>query len=197
MEVCLSVINEVYIQRNDMITVKHRFLDHQVNSNTETLIIGTFNPEAANNDAEFFYGRNRNYLWRLLPTAFGKTDLKGASKQEKMDFIEGHKIDFIDLIEEIQVDEGQEANYSDRYIDSKVVQWSDIITLIDSLPTLKRVCFTRKTFADIPHMKKQLIEIQKHCDNKGIVFKALTTPARFYREDKQIEWTNFLLDDNR
>jgi len=40
-----------------MITVQHRFLDHQINSETETLIIGTFNPETTNNDAEFFYGR--------------------------------------------------------------------------------------------------------------------------------------------
>ena len=180
-----------------MITVQHRFLDHQISLKTETLIIGTFNPETADNDAEFFYGRSRNYLWRLLPTAFGKTDLKDASKQEKLDFIKEHRIDFTDLIEEIKVEEGLEANYYDGYIDNKVTRWKNIITLIDTLPNLKRVCFTRKTFADIPQMKKQLSEIQKHCDNKGIAFQSLTTPARFYREDKQIEWTKFLLNDRR
>lgn len=180
-----------------MITIKHRFLDHPINPKTETLIIGTFNPETPDNDAEFFYGRSRNYLWRLLPSAFGKPDLKGASKQEKLDSIEEHKIDLVDLIEEIQIEKGQEANYYDGYIDNKVTKWKNIIALIDTLPKLKRVCFTRKTFSDIPNMKKHLIEIQSHCNNKGIEFQSLTTPSRFYREDKQTEWTNFLLNDNR
>lgn len=180
-----------------MITVQHRFLNHQINPETEMLIIGTFNPETPDNDAEFFYGRSRNYLWRLLPSAFGETDLKGASKKEKLEFIKQYKINLIDLIEEIQVEEGQDANYYDGYIDNKVTRWRNIIGIIDTLPNLKRVCFTRKTFSDIPDMKKQLDAIQKHCDNKGIPFKALTTPARFYREDKQTEWTNFLLNCNR
>jgi G:T/U-mismatch repair DNA glycosylase len=177
-----------------MIKVQHRFLNHQINPNTETLIIGTFNPETSDNDAEFFYGRSRNYLWRLLPKAFWETDLKGSSKPKKVEFIQKYKIDFTDLIEEIQVEEGQEANYYDGYIDNKVTQWKNIIALIDNLPNLKRVCFTRKTFSDIPNMKKQLSEIQNHCNKKGIAFQALTTPARFYREDKQSEWSNFLLN---
>ena len=180
-----------------MTTVRHRFLNHQINPKTETLIIGTFNPETADNDAEFFYGRSRNYQWRLLPTAFGETDLKGVSEQEKLEFIRKYKIDLTDLIEEIQVEEGQEANYYDGYIDNKVTRWRNIIGLIDTLPNLKRVCFTRKTFSDISNMKMQLDAIQQHCKNKEIPFKALTTPARFYREDKQTEWTNFLLNGSR
>lgn len=180
-----------------MITIKHKFLDHQINPNTETLIIGTFNPETAKNDAEFFYGRGRNFLWKLLPVAFGEKDLKYASKQKKIDFIKEHKIDFTDLIEEVQVEEGKEANYYDGYIDDKITRWKNIIALIDTLPNLKRVCFTRKTFTDIPQMKKQISEIQNHCDKKGIFFQALITPARFYSEKKQTEWNNFLLNDNR
>lgn len=179
-----------------MTSVKHRFLDHQIDPDTETLIIGTFNPEAIDNDAEFFYGRSRNYLWRLLPTAFNEKDLKGASKSEKLEFIKKYKIDLIDLIEEITVDEGQEANYYDGYIDNKVTRWNNIVAVIDSLQNLKRVCFTRKTFSDIPNMKKQLEAIQQHCDNKQIPFKVLTTPARFY-EGKQTEWTGFFLDGYR
>ncbi len=44
-----------------MSTIKHRFLDHQINPETEILILGTFNPETEKNEADFFYGRNRNY----------------------------------------------------------------------------------------------------------------------------------------
>ena len=180
-----------------MTIVRHRFLNHQINPETETLIIGTFNPDTADNEADFFYGRSRNYLWRLLPIAFGENDLKGASKNEKIEFIKRYKIDLIDLIEEIQVEAGQEANYYDGYIDNKVTRWRNIIAVIDTFPNLKRVCFTRKTFSDIPNMKKQLEAIRQHCENKEILFKALTTPARFYKEDKQTEWTNFLLNGFR
>lgn len=180
-----------------MTKVKHRFIENIIQPNTETLIIGTFNPDTPDNDAEFFYGRSRNYLWRLLPTAFGESDLKQATKQEKISFINQYKINLIDLIEEIEVDEGEEANYYDGYIDSRVTKWRDIINLIDSLTNLKRVCFTRKTFSDIPNMKIRLDAIQTHCESKSIPFKALTTPARFYRDDKQNEWTNFLMNDNR
>jgi len=180
-----------------MKTIKHRFLNHQISPDTETLIIGTFNPETPDNEAEFFYGRSRNFLWRLLPAAYGDNDLKGAPKNEKLKFIKKFKIDLIDLIEEIKVDEGQEANYYDGYVEDKVTIWKNVISEIDKLPNLKRVCFTRKSFSDIPKMKKQLIPIIKHCENRGISFKALTTPARFYREDKQTEWTNFLLADSR
>lgn len=178
-----------------MITVTHRFADHLINPETETLIIGTFNPETPTNTAEFFYGRSRNHLWRLLPTAFGEENLKGSTLEFKKRFISRYKIDFTDLIKEIQVDEGQEANYDDSYLDSRVTQWKKIIEIIENLPRLKRVCFTRKSFSDIPNMKLRIEVVAAYCDKQNIYFKSLTTPARFYREDKQIEWTEFLLSE--
>ena len=180
-----------------MTTLKHRFLDHKIDLETETLIIGTFNPETEGNEAEFFYGRSRNFLWRLLPTAFQETDLKHADRQEKMAFIKKNKIDFIDLILQIEVDNGQETNYLDSYIDSRIIESREIISEIKKLKSLKRVCFTRKAFSGIPNMQKQVEAIQGHCEKNGILFKAMTTPARYYREDKQAEWTNFLQNDNR
>ena len=178
-----------------MSIIKHRFLDHEINPETEILILGTFNPDTEKNEADFFYGRSRNYLWKLLPTAFQKPDLKKASKQEKLSFIEQVKIDFIDLIAEIEVESGQEANYNDDFIDNKVIKWQNIKTEIEKLKNLKKICFTRKTFNDIPNMEKKIEIIQEYCFKNGIYFKALTTPARFYNEKKQIEWTKFLTSD--
>jgi len=183
----------------DMITVTHRFSDHQPNQETEILIIGSFNPAVTkeNKEVDFFYGRNRNFLWKLLPTAFRELDLKDAPKQEKLEFMGKYKIDFIDLIAEIKVETGQEANYHDSYIDNKVTRWKDIIKVIDNLPNLKKVCFTRKTFNDIPKMKNQLVAIRKKCDNKKIYFQPMITPARYYNDQKQTEWTNFLTNGSR
>lgn len=179
-----------------MVTIQHKFLSHKINPHTETLIIGTFNPFSSNNKAEFFYGRERNFLWRLLPKAFGDNDLKAHSIQEKIDFIKKRKIDFIDLISEINVAEGEENNYDDSYIDDKVISWRNIKLEIDKLSNLKKVCFTRKTFSGIPKMKIKIEEIQTYCESKNIRFQFLITPARNYTSRKQIIWTNFFGNDN-
>lgn len=177
--------------------IQHKFLYHQIDPKTEILIIGTFNPDSENNEANFFYSRKQNFLWKLLPTAFGENDMKGNSKQEKLEFIKKHHIDFIDLIEEIEVENGKEDDYSDKYIDGKVTHWRNIIDVIDNLPKLKKVCITRKTFSGVPNIKLYVENIQQHCIKNKIFFTALLTPARFYSNNKQIEWTNFLLNDSR
>ena len=61
--------------------IKHLLLDYKINPETETLIIGTFNPDTPENDADFFYGRSRNFLWKMLPTAFEEEDLKKAYRK--------------------------------------------------------------------------------------------------------------------
>jgi G:T/U-mismatch repair DNA glycosylase len=65
-----------------MTAIRHRLLEHEINPETETLVIGTFNPDTTDNKADFFYGRGRNYLWSLLSSAFGSDDLKKKSKNE-------------------------------------------------------------------------------------------------------------------
>jgi hypothetical protein len=101
------------------------------------------------------------------------------------------------LILQVEVENGQETNYLDNYIDSREIKWREIISEIKKLKSLKRVCFTRKTFSGIPNMQKRVEAIQEYCEKNCILFKAMTTPARYYREDKQTEWTNFLQNDNR
>ena len=174
-----------------MKSIKHKFINHPIDANTETLIIGTFNPDTENNPAEFFYGRNRNFLWRLLATAYNVDDLKGKSKAEKMQFIRTVKMDFIDLIQEVAIEDGHETNYDDAYLDNKVVVWRDIVSELSKLKNIKKVCFTRKSFSDIPEMRKRIEHIKTYCDSNQIKFQYLTTPARFYRKDKQDEWTTF------
>lgn len=178
-----------------MTKIRHRFINHNINPNTKILIIGTFNPDTEENKADFFYGRQRNFLWTLIPTAFNEASLKGRARNEKLKFIEQYEIDFIDLISEVDVDEV--ANYDDDYLDSKVTIWKDVVSEIDKLKNLKQVCLTRKTFGKIPNMKTKIDEIKNHCDMKGINFTLLSTPARFVNETKQIEWTKFFRYDNR
>jgi G:T/U-mismatch repair DNA glycosylase len=174
-----------------MTRIKHKFIDHQIDPNTETLIIGTFNPEIEGNKAEFFYGRSKNYLWTLVPIALGYDNLKGNTKHEKIAFIKKHKIDFIDLISEIEVQDNEKLNYTDTLIDGKVTEWTKIIEEISNLKHLKRIGFTRRTFSSVPNIQQKIGEVIQHADRKGIIFRFLTTPARFYNQQKQEEWSHF------
>jgi G:T/U-mismatch repair DNA glycosylase len=171
-----------------MPTVKHRFLAHQIDAATETLLLGTFNPDAVGNEADFFYSRPRNSMWRLLPISFGAETLKDATLSEKLAFIKRNKIDFIDLIMEVKVDAGEEINYDDQYLDSRVTAWTDVIAEIKKLQNIRRVCLTRKTLSGIPNMRYRIEMIQEYCTAHAIDFVLLKTPARGYSAGKQDLW---------
>jgi G:T/U-mismatch repair DNA glycosylase len=172
--------------------ILHKFKDHQVNAQTEVLFLGTFNPDIPNG-ADFFYGRSRSFLWHLLPQCWDLPPLKEASLVEKQEFMATYKIDFADLITALDVPLGEEENVDDDFIDSHVQQWKDIIALIDTLPELKEVYFTRKTFNGIPNMRTQVRMIASYCFKKGIRFCKLETPARFYNPEKQQQWIDTIV----
>jgi len=172
--------------------INHKFSGHKIQNDTEILIIGTFNPDVKGNTAEFFYDRSRNYLWKILPLCFGYEDLKKRTVEEKSHFINEVKIDFVDLIESVLAESGQEDNVDDKYIDSRISSCNDIISLIDNHKTIRKVAFTRMSFGGIPNIKKRISEIQAFCESHGIQFQCLVTPARFYSEAKLLEWKKFL-----
>lgn len=179
-----------------MIIVKHRFADHQINPNVEILILGTFNPDTAKNEADYFYGRSRNYLWQIISEAFEVENLKKLPKENKSIFINEKKIDFVDLILEVEIEDGQENNYKDDYIDSRVKKWNDVIGKLAQYKKLKRIGLTRKSFSGIPNIKKRIDEIRNYCTQNNIDFHLLTTPARhpnYYGNRHMEEWINFLL----
>jgi G:T/U-mismatch repair DNA glycosylase len=177
--------------KKKMKIIKHKFADYKIHDDTEVLIIGTFNPATEKNYANFFYSRDKNFLWQILPESFLEESLKGKEKDDKLRFIEKHKIDFVDLIQEVEIEDGQEINYNDSYIDNKVTKWTDIKYLFQNYPMIKKVCFTRISFGGIPEMKKQIELVKEYCDNNGIQFEYLITPSRFLKGKLEI-YKNFL-----
>ncbi|WP_281541568.1 hypothetical protein [Maribacter aestuarii] len=177
------------------VRVPHIFVDHKVNPSSEILILGTFNPKTEANDADFFYSRKNvrrpNSLWKLLPKAFGFDDMMQQSRESKISWMLKQKIDFTDLISEVEVEEDEEANYFDDYIDKNITKWNDVIGLLDNLPNIKAVFLTRKTVnSSISNMREKIFEIQDYCEKNNIRFELLKTPARGYSEKKQLEWDN-------
>lgn len=174
-----------------LVTVRHRLRHHPIDPGTRILIVGTFSPDVEGNPADSFYGRVRNHFWTLITAAFGEPSLKGKTKEEKLAFARRHHLDFIDLIEELEVDIGQECNYNDDYIDGRVKSWFDVKAEIEKLTRLEKVCFTRRSFSQIPNLRSKIAEIEQLCREKDIRFAYLTTPSRFYSKAKEEEWRAF------
>lgn len=175
-----------------MPVILHKFRDHEVSPATETLILGTFNPDLEGGP-DFFYGRLRNFLWHLLPQSFGLEPLKEAELASKKAFMAEYKIDFADVIHALDIPEGKEGNVDDDFIDSHVQEWKDINSLIDTLPNLKAVYFTRKTFNGIPKIRQQITSIAAHCKQKDIRMCKLETPSKFYSDEKLQQWIDTIV----
>lgn len=175
-----------------MPVVRHRFGDF-LQPGVRWIFLGTFNPEASCNPAHFYYSRPQNHFWRLLPEVFGMPSLKNASTDEKIAFSRLMKVGFIDLIRTVDVPSGSECTYDDAYIDNKVAEWNDVISHLTNLQTVEKVLFTRKSFQDIPNIRKQIVEIQSFCVEKGIAFSFLPTPARIYSAEKLGEWRRMII----
>lgn len=172
----------------------HKFRNHIVSPKTKILILGTFHPDI-DNGADFFYGRSRNYLWRILPACFNSPDLKGASLAEKQQFMHRYHVDFADIIQSLQnLPLGEEDNYADDFIDGYIHQWKNIGILIDRLTALEAVYFTRKTFTMMPNISDKIAEIRNHCVLKCVRFCLLETPSRFSNQLKIDAWTSTIIN---
>jgi G:T/U-mismatch repair DNA glycosylase len=175
--------------------ILHKFRNHQVNPKTEILILGTFNPDIPAGP-DFFYGRPRNFLWYLLPQCWGLDSLKEAAFLNKQEFMAAYKIDFADIIHSLNIPIGEEHNVDDDFIDGHIEAWKEINDLIDILPNLKAIYFTRKTFNGIPNMRARVNLIAGHCNQKNIRFCKLETPARFHSPEKQQQWIDTIILQN-
>lgn len=172
--------------------VFNKFRNHQVSAKTEILLLGTFSPDMPDSP-DFFYGRARNFLWYLLPKCWNLEPLKEAPLVEKQQFMAEYKLDFTDLINAIEIPEGEEANVDETFIDQHVLEWKDLISLIAALPNLKAVYFTRKTFNGIVNIRVQVNRIAGYCREKGIRFCKLETPSKFHSIEKQQQWVDTIV----
>lgn len=175
-----------------MSVITNKFSSYQAGPNTEILLLGTFTHDHAHS-GDFFFGRPRNFLWHLLPVCFKQPSLKDAPLEQKQAFMKKYNVDFADVIRSLEVEWGDEEITEDDFIDSHAHEYSELITLVDSLPNLKAVYFTRKTFNGIPGIKAKMNELAQHCITKNIRFCKLDTPARHFSDEKQKQWIDTIV----
>lgn len=168
-----------------------KFHNHQISPETEILILGIFStPNEQSGD--FFFGRSRMFLWHMLPLCFNQPSLQEATLMEKLRFMKTYKIDFMDVVKEIDSTE-PENSIDDDTLDSKITAFSNLEEWMDKLTNLKAIYFTRKTFNGIPTIKQYLNTINDLCATRGVRFCKLDTPARHYSQDKIRLWTDTIV----
>lgn len=172
--------------------IQNKFRRHLPDPETEILILGIFSADVPGSP-DFFYGRDRNFLWHLLPICWGLPSLKDSPLEEKKRFMASHKIDFADLIFSVDIPDGEPLNADESFIDGHVEEWNDCSRLIDSLPALKAVYFTRKTFNGIPNTRRQVNGMADLCRRKNIRMCKLDTPSKFFSVEKQQQWVDTII----
>lgn len=177
--------------------IGHRCFDHVIHPDTETLIVGTFNPATDSNYADFFYGRPQNHLWSILGSIYGKSDIKECTKTEKIAFAHANRFDFVDLIAEIDV---EPPDYKDDHLEriakAGQLRWRDLSRDVDALPHLKCLAVSRKHFNTVPTIGAQVDQLRVHLSKRPVRFRCLHSPTRAPRR-ALAEWTDFLQFDRR
>ena len=143
-------INEL----NDLENYK-RFCGRAISRQNKFLIIGTFNPDdnscAEPNDATWFYGRQKNWFWKYLPSC-----LTGQSLHQTSGFNETHwrqycidnKIIIVDLLKGIDHPQ-QLEDYKDKRLDNRIndqltnASIFNFATAFNNV-TFEKVIYTRK-----------------------------------------------------
>jgi len=176
----------------DLVKIRHAFLDHRMDPETEIVILGTFNPGPVKYAKNvFFYSSGHNQLWQLLPAAFGEGNLRESGVEERKAFMKRHHVDFIDIIAEVQVDRGNDTR-DDRYLDIRVTEWNDVIAQLENLRKLRAVLATRKApDASVKNISQRMMDVRTYCKDRGVIFESLFTPspaARVSIESKQVLW---------
>lgn len=174
---------------------KHRFYNSLIpeENNYEFLFIGTFNPEwnAKNgNNADYFYGRESNLFWCILPHAFEENCLINSRPIEWINFCKQtrHRIAITDIIKEI--DNADKNNQKHREVllngfeDKKLEKFeltfnnSEIKEFIRrNQETLNGVFLTRKSKDGLSKIWDNWLEIKKLCKKSNVYATELLTPS--------------------
>lgn len=166
------------------------------------LFIGTFNPSwnFGNADqADYFYGRGRNYFWTILPAVFNQPDLKNSPFGVKLDFLQNFEIGITDLVRTVQnadinnpIDVANLTNgFSDEVLSTYELSFNTNVILDfinNNSETLQGVFLTRSTLNGIHQIAAEWSLVQQNCLECGINCEKLITPSRFVNQQKIDSW---------
>ena len=87
----------------------------------QILILGSFNPYNPIENPEFYYGRSSNYFWKEIGLIVFNNENHFINSQNKLNFINEHKIVFYDLINSIEITEvNNDENTLNDFVSSNI-----------------------------------------------------------------------------
>lgn len=174
---------------------RHRFYNSliPVENDFEFLVLGTFNPEwnaVSGNNADYFYGRDSNLFWCIVPHAFDELCLINSEPNEWKNFClrSEHKIAITDLVKEIKGAEKSNpehfklltSGFEDKNLEKFELTFneSEIKDFIDrNHKTLAGVFLTRKSKGQLSTIWDTWLSIKNYCNQKEIRAVELLTPS--------------------
>lgn len=153
----------------------------------DTLIIGTFNPEnlwAPHNDAGYFYGRSRNYFWRILPLLSNSTPINRQDVQSQITFLKKNRIACTDLlisINDAEINQPEHIAYIKNFEDDAIGKFKNLtwntVHIKDYIVThnIQAVYFTKLGGNGI--FEEQIRDIEEFCKTNNKHSNRLFTPS--------------------
>lgn len=195
-----------YIDELNEIENNMRFCGEPLNQSSRFLIIGTFNPDANSctktNNAEWFYGRKKNNLWRFLPRAMGLnslhlTDRPQTTVAEWRQFCIVHRIVFIDLIK--QIDETNPLpDFGDNEVEQRISNDLDNTSVFNISDGFAGVTFEKVIYSlswsdpNIRKMKRIRDKVNESLLRTGCIeqINQIKYPNSPARNDSYEAWNN-------
>ncbi len=152
----------------------------------EVMIIGTFNPDDGNG-ADFFYGRNRNYLWRIFQNFANNANVLNGPADgvpaigQIFELCKKFKLSFADLITKTKAETiGYKDDKLNRLCRQGLIENSvqEIAKYICATESIKYVYFTTKN--ENLRCLWQLwlnIETLVHVERNDVEFGSILTPS--------------------
>jgi hypothetical protein len=164
----MNTIEHKFIGDLKKLEQEKKFANRSIVGHNKLLIVGTFNPSACmvckKNNAEWFYGRKANNLWRYIPEAIINKSLKEHKKEDWIKFCNTNKIVIIDLVKAAR--SNQKLNsFSDKDLESLISRNNSNPIFFDSKQAFNQckfdyVIFTRKIWdSKLPMLKKAKEEL--------------------------------------
>jgi hypothetical protein len=195
-----------YIDELNELENNKTFCGEQLNQSCRFLIIGTFNPDANSctktNNAEWFYGRKKNNLWRFLPRALSLESLHLSDKPdvsitEWKQFCIDQRIVFIDLIKSV-VTETPLPDFGDNEVEARISDNLNNTTIFNIESAFNGITFEKVIYSlswsdsKIKKMKRirDMVNtnlMNTNCINDISQIKYPNSPAR---NDSFEDWNN-------